>query len=42
MGIDTQIKKDLNKIISIEKSGYGESLNVAIAGSILMSSLAKK
>ena len=42
MGIDTQIKKDLNKIISIEKLGYGESLNVAIAGSILMSSITKK
>ena len=42
MGIDTQIKKDVNKIISIEKLGYGESLNVAIAGSILMSSITKK
>tara|TARA_B100001105_G_scaffold64484_1_gene50491 strand:- start:2823 stop:3572 length:750 start_codon:yes stop_codon:yes gene_type:complete len=41
-GLDTSVKKRLNKIISIEKLGYGESLNVAIAGSILMNGIAKK
>jgi len=41
-GLDTSVKKRLNKLISIEKLGYGESLNVAIAGSILMNGIAKK
>ena len=41
-GLDTSVKKRLNKIISIEKLGYGESLNVAIAGSILMNGIARK
>ncbi len=35
-GLDKKIKSKLNKLISIKKFGYGESLNVAIAGSILM------
>ncbi len=35
-GLEKEIKSKLNKLISIKKFGYGESLNVAIAGSILM------
>jgi len=41
-GIDTPIKNKMNKLISIEKLGYGESLNLAIAGSILMKNIAIK
>mgnify|MGYP001185799060 FL=1 len=41
-GIKTSIKKKMDKLISIEKLGYGESLNVAIAGSIIMNVLAIK
>ena len=41
-GIDTSIKNKMNKVISIEKLGYGESLNLAIAGSILMKNIAIK
>ena len=41
-GIDTSIKNKMNKLISIEKLGHGESLNLAIAGSILMKSIAIK
>ena len=42
MGIDISIKNKINKLISIEKLGYGESLNLAIAGSILMKNIAIK
>ena len=41
-GIKTSIKKKMDKLISIESFGYGESLNVAIAGSIIMNKLAIK
>ena len=41
-GLDGIIKNKLNKIISIKKIGYGESLNVAIAGSILMNEISNK
>ena len=41
-GLEKEIKSKLNKLISIEKLGYGESLNVAIAGSILMKDIALK
>ena len=41
-GLDKKIKSKLNKLISIKKFGYGESLNVAIAGSILMKDIALK
>ena len=41
-GIETSIKNKMNKVISIEKLGYGESLNLAIAGSILMKNIAIK
>ena len=41
-GITVSIKKKMDKLISIEKLGYGESLNVAIAGSIIMNKLAIK
>ena len=41
-GIDTSIKNKMNKLISIEKLGHGESLNLAIAGSILMKNIAIK
>ena len=41
-GIDISIKNKMNKLISIEKLGYGESLNLAIAGSILMKNIAIK
>ena len=39
----TRVLKDkFKKIVSIKKVGYGESLNVAIAGSILMKDIKKK
>jgi len=41
-GIDTSIKNKMDKLISIEKLGHGESLNLAIAGSILMKNIAIK
>ena len=41
-GIDASIKNKMNKLISIEKLGHGESLNLAIAGSILMKNIAIK
>ena len=41
-GIHTSIKNKMNKLISIEKLGHGESLNLAIAGSILMKNIAIK
>tara|TARA_Y100001968_G_C19444580_1_gene764557 strand:+ start:1326 stop:2075 length:750 start_codon:yes stop_codon:yes gene_type:complete len=41
-GLDMKIKKDLNKLISIKKAGKGESLNVAIAGSIIMRDISNK
>ena len=41
-GLEKKIKNKLSKIISIKKIGYGESLNVAIAGSILMREIANK
>ena len=41
-GIDISIKNKMSKLISIEKLGYGESLNLAIAGSILMKNIAIK
>ena len=41
-GLDELPKEKFDKIISINKIGYGESLNVAIAGSILMKDISKK
>ena len=41
-GFDNLIIKKINKLISIKKIGHGESLNVAIAGSILMNYLSQK
>ena len=41
-GFDNLIIKKINKLISIKKIGHGESLNVAIAGSILMNHLTQK
>ena len=41
-GIKVSIKKKMDKLISIERIGHGESLNVAIAGSIIMHKLAIK
>ena len=41
-GFDNLIIKKINKLISIKKTGHGESLNVAIAGSILMNYLSQK
>ena len=41
-GINASIKKKMDKLISIKKLGYGESLNVSIAGSIIMNKLAIK
>ena len=41
-GIDASIKKKMDKLISIKKLGYGESLNVSIAGSIIMDKLTIK
>ena len=38
-GFDMSFKMNLKKLISIKKIGYGESLNVAIAGSILMNEI---
>ena len=41
-GIKASIKNKMDKLISVEKLGYGESLNVAVAGSIIMKKLAIK
>ena len=41
-GINASIKKKMDKLISIKKLGYGESLNVSIAGSIIMDKLTIK
>ena len=41
-GIEPAIKQKLDKIISIPRTGYGESLNVGSAGAILMNRLSKK
>ena len=41
-GINVSIKKKMDKLISIKRLGYGESLNVSIAGSILMNKLSIK
>tara|TARA_B100001559_G_scaffold181843_1_gene152123 strand:- start:2507 stop:3256 length:750 start_codon:yes stop_codon:yes gene_type:complete len=41
-GFDDQIIKKLDKLVSIKKIGHGESLNVAIAGSIFMNYLSQK
>ena len=41
-GFDNLIIKKINKLIPIKKIGHGESLNVAIAGSILMNHLTQK
>ena len=41
-GISQPVKAKLDEIVSIPKSGYGESLNVSSAGSILMYKLSKK
>ena len=41
-GIKVSIKKKMDKLISIERLGYGESLNVAIAGSIIMNKISIK
>ena len=41
-GFDNLIIKKINKLISIKKIGHGESLNVAMAGSILMKDLSQK
>ena len=41
-GFDNLIIKKINKLITIKKIGHGESLNVAIAGSILMNYLSQK
>jgi len=41
-GFDNLMIKKINKLISIKKIGHGESLNVAMAGSILMNYLSQK
>ena len=41
-GFDNLIIKKINNLISIKKVGHGESLNVAMAGSILMNYLSQK
>ena len=41
-GLSVSIKKRMDRLISIKKLGYGESLNVAVAGSIIMDKLAIK
>ena len=42
IGLSASIKKRMDKLISIERLGHGESLNVSIAGSIIMNKLAIK
>ncbi len=41
-GFDKSFKNNLDRLISIKKIGQGESLNVAIAGSILMNEISIK
>ena len=41
-GFGNLIIKKINKLISIKKIGHGESLNVAMAGSIIMNYLSQK
>ena len=41
-GFDRSFKNNLDRLISIQKIGQGESLNVAIAGSILMNEISIK
>tara|TARA_Y100001970_G_scaffold258170_1_gene337749 strand:+ start:380 stop:1129 length:750 start_codon:yes stop_codon:yes gene_type:complete len=41
-GLNISIKNRMDKLISIERIGFGESLNVAVAGSIIMNKLAIK
>ena len=41
-GFDNEIIDKINKLISINKTGHGESLNVAIAGSIFMNDISQK
>ena len=41
-GFNESVKEKFKKIVSIKRVGYGESLNVAIAGSILMNDISKK
>ncbi len=41
-GIKDSIKKKMDKLVSIERLGHGESLNVAIAGSIIMNKVSIK
>ena len=41
-GFDNLIIKKMNELVSIKKIGHGESLNVAMAGSILMNYLSQK
>ena len=41
-GFDNLIIKKIDKLISIKKIGHGESLNVAMAGAILMNYLSQK
>ena len=41
-GLNISIKNRMDKLISIERLGFGESLNVAVAGSIIMNKLAIK
>tara|TARA_Y100000748_G_scaffold258718_1_gene225823 strand:- start:192 stop:971 length:780 start_codon:yes stop_codon:yes gene_type:complete len=41
-GLNASIKKRMDKLISVKRLGFGESLNVAIAGSIIMNKLAIK
>ena len=42
VGGEAEYSVFLNKLISVERLGYGESLNVAIAGSIIMNKLTIK
>jgi tRNA G18 (ribose-2'-O)-methylase SpoU len=39
-GLSDDIQGIIDQIISIEKTGFGESLNVGVAGSIVMEKLA--
>ena len=41
-GLSVSIKRRIHKLISVERIGYGESLNVAVAGSIIMDKIAIK
>ena len=41
-GFDNLILNKIDELVSIKKIGQGESLNVAMAGSILMNYLSQK